>query len=290
MTVVDDRIYGRGVCDMKGAVACMIAALENYTGDHRVSLLIASDEEGIGYSIKNMLQWMDSMHYSIDFAVVGEPTSQDVMGDTIKIGRRGSVNFVLGVYGKQGHVAYPDQNGTLNAAHAIARIVNNLSTLSFDDGSENFQPSHLEVTRINVDNAASNVVPGHASAIFNVRFNDKIALGDLVVSVRKSVEDCGDYFSHYDLQYSCSAFPFLIKSEVYRANFMELVSEICHIQPIFSTSGGTSDARFVQGYCPLVEFGVLNATAHQIDENIKNSDLQMLYDVYYQWIDRFHAE
>lgn len=279
------RIYGRGAVDMKGALACMLASALNFLQKKPefkgvVSFLITADEEGEAqYGTKPMLEWMAEQGHKIDFAVVGEPTCDKKLGDIIKIGRRGSINFKLKVMGKQGHVAYPQLAENPNSA--MVQILRDLIELKLDKGNETFQPSNLEVTSIDAGNPTTNVIPAEVNARINIRFNNEHKSEELIEKVRGL---CAKYTANYVLEHRVSAEPFLSKSSAFTELFARAAYGATGVQPSFGTSGGTSDARFIQAYCPLLEFGLLNESAHKIDEYVEIGDLQKLYIVYYDFL------
>ncbi len=268
-------IYGRGAVDMKGAIACMLsAAIELIKQDAlsgAISFLITADEEGDAkYGTKAMLEWMSANNHKIDFAIVGEPTCEKLIGDVVKIGRRGSINFILKVIGKQGHVAYPHL--AENPCSVMIKILQELEELNFGD------ESNLEVTSIDTDNVTSNVIPGESCARFNVRFTNRYTPEDLSKKVGDIVEK---YTHNYILELKCGALPFVSKSSNCVDIFTKAIYKQTLITPSFSMSGGTSDARFIQNYCPVIEFGLKSELAHKINESVEIDDLQRLYNVYY---------
>ncbi len=282
----DGHIYGRGVVDMKGAVSAMVQAIVDYTSKHsnKVSILLTSDEEASGeFGTKKMLEWLRGEGIKIDFAIIGEPTSSEIFGDTIKIGRRGSISFKLIVNGKQGHVAYPEL--AINPNDILVKILYDLSKWKIDNGNEFFQQSNLEIVSIDVGNNVMNVIPQSASAKFNLRFNNIQTSEALVKNIETIISK---HTSNFLLEHSISAEAFLMPISEYAYKFQELVQDICGVKSEFSTSGGTSDARFIKDICPLLEFGLLNKTAHQINENCKIIDLQKLYSVYYGAIKSYY--
>ncbi len=287
-TIENGKIYGRGAVDMKGALACSLAATLSFVKEHRqikgsISFLITSDEEGEAKSgIKQMLPYIYSQGHSIDLAIVGEPTSNEQVGDRIKIGRRGSINFTLTVDGKQGHVAYPEQ--AINPIPSLVKIINHLITTSLDSGNQFFAASNLEITSIDVGNNVSNLIPSSASCKFNIRFNDFHTPQSLVLLVEKTVKS---YTNFYKLNYTVAADVFLQKTTSIIVSFADIVQQVTTLSPEFSTTGGTSDARFLKDYCQTVELGLLAETAHKINEYTKISDLQKLYDVYYGTLCKF---
>ncbi|GAA5251898.1 succinyl-diaminopimelate desuccinylase [Candidatus Rickettsia kedanie] len=285
----DGKIYGRGAVDMKGAIACFLAAsldfIKNNAGfKGSISFLLTSDEEGKAkHGTKEMLQYIYDQGHKVDFAIVGEPTCEKEIGDTIKIGRRGSVNFKLNIDGLAGHVAYPHKAN--NPLPCLIKILNELTNIRLDEGTEFFQNSNLEVTNIDVGNETSNVMPASTEASFNIRFNNLHSAETLAKQVEEIIKRyCKEYKVDYKLEHSSSAGSFIQNPSAKIKEFAEVVEHTLKIKPKFSTSGGTSDARFVKNYCPLVEFGLLSETAHKINEYTKISDLQKLYDVYYNFL------
>ncbi|HJD55476.1 MAG TPA: succinyl-diaminopimelate desuccinylase [Rickettsia endosymbiont of Pyrocoelia pectoralis] len=287
--IENEKIYGRGVVDMKGAIACFLAASLDFIKNKddlkgSISFLLTSDEEGEAkHGTEEMLQYIYDQGHKIDFAIVGEPTCEEEIGDTIKIGRRGSVNFRLNIDGLSGHVAYPDKAN--NPLPCLVEILNELINTKLDEGTEFFQNSNLEVTNIDVGNNISNVIPAYATAYFNIRFNNlhnAETLSHIIEAVVKRY--CKKYKTSYQLEYSSSSDSFIQDVNENIRGFAEVVEQTLKIKPQFSTSGGTSDARFVKNYCSLVEFGLLSETAHKINEYTKISDLQKLYDVYYNFL------
>ena len=285
----DGKIYGRGAVDMKGAIACFLAASLDFIKNNTdfkgsISFLLTSDEEGKAkHGTKEMLQYIYDQGYKINFAIVGEPTCEKEIGDAIKIGRRGSVNFKLNIKGLSGHVAYPHKAN--NPLPCLIIILNELTNIKLDEGTEFFQRSNLEVTNIEVGNNTSNVIPASTEASFNIRFNNLHSAETLAKQVEEIIKQhCKEYKVDYKLEYSSSAEGFIQNPSDKIKEFAKVVEHTLKIKPEFSTSGGTSDARFVKNYCPLVEFGLLSEMAHKINEYTKISDLQKLYDVYYNFL------
>ncbi|MCC8398432.1 MAG: succinyl-diaminopimelate desuccinylase [Rickettsia endosymbiont of Labidopullus appendiculatus] len=293
---VGDKIYGRGTVDMKGAIACFLAASLQFikyiqTPNGSISFLITSDEEGSGkYGTVEMLKYLHQVGNNlIDLAIVGEPTNEYQIGDTVKIGRRGSINFNLALYGTAGHVAYPLQAN--NPIPPLVQILNELVNYRLDEGSKFFQQSNLEITSIDVGNDTTNVIPGKVTAKFNVRFNDlhsSSSITDLIDQIINKY--CTKYKFKYELSSTTSADCFIQEPTGLIADFVQVVSDTTQISTKLSTSGGTSDARFIKNYCPVVEFGLLSETAHKINEYTKVSDLQNLYHVYYNCLTKFLAD
>jgi len=291
--VVDGRIYGRGASDMKGAIAAFVAATLDYVKTHgapkgALSFLITGDEEGpsINGTVK-MLDWARGRGEKFDHCIVGEPTNVDALGDTIKIGRRGSLNGVIKVIGKQGHVAYPHRAD--NPAPVIARIVAALSAHALDHGTAHFDRSNLEVTSIDIGNTAVNVIPATAQAQFNIRFNDLWTLETLKARIRSVVADAAGAAT-VELEFMPSnAVSFLTQPGDFSTLVARAVIEITGRTPELSTSGGTSDARFIIRDCPALEFGLTNETIHAVNENARLADIDALCAIYRRIIETYFA-
>lgn len=281
--VIDGMLYGRGAADMKGAIAAFVAAvarLKSAAGDPSgsLSLLITGDEEGpaVNGTVK-VLDWLKDQGEVIDHCLVGEPTNPTRLGDMMKIGRRGSLNAWLTVYGSQGHVAYPHL-----ADNPIPRLMRKLSALierPLDAGTEHFQPSNLEITSIDVGNGATNVIPGAAKARFNIRFNDLHSGARLTAWVREKLDVVAEG-ALYDCDIKVSGDAFLTPPGV----LSDLIGGACEAvtgrRPELSTSGGTSDARFIKNHCPVVEFGMVGRSMHKTDEHVPLADLEALTEIY----------
>lgn len=272
-----DLLYGRGAVDMKGAVTSFIAAAAaNTQHPGTLSLILTGDEEGPAtHGTLALMDWMADRAIRPDMILVGEPTSNARLGDTIKIGRRGSVNMWIDVPGTQGHVAYPHLAD--NPVTKLARLVAALDDMELDDGSEWFQPSNLEVTDLNVGNAATNVIPGHARARLNIRFNDRQRGADLVERVRDLAARIAPG-SVVEARISGEAF--LTQPGPLSDLVSTAIEHEVGIRPELSTSGGTSDARFLSRLCSVVEFGLTNATMHKLDEAVAVDDLHRLQAIY----------
>ncbi|TVV72589.1 succinyl-diaminopimelate desuccinylase [Sphingomonas solaris] len=272
-----DLLYGRGAVDMKGAVAAFIAAaarVPNHAGT--LSLIITGDEEGPAtHGTLALMEWMAANGQHPDMILVGEPTSDRRLGDTIKIGRRGSVNMWIEVPGTQGHVAYPHLAD--NPATRLLRILDRVTKVRLDEGNRWFQPSNLEVTDIAVGNPATNVIPAEARARLNIRFNDEQTGAALVERVRAVV---AEEAPRATLTAKISGEAFLTEPGLLSTLVGAAVERVTGVTPALSTSGGTSDARFLSRLCPVVEFGLLNATMHKLDEAVALADLHALTDIY----------
>lgn len=288
--IEDGVLYGRGASDMKGSVAAFTAAvaayLKNNTPTGSISLLITGDEEGpaLNGTIK-VLEWMKENDHIPDVALIGEPTNPDHLGQEIKIGRRGSLTGQLTVSGKQGHVAY--QHLADNPLPKLVKILDALSDSVLDDGSEFFPSTNLEITTIDVGNTADNVIANSGAAKFNIRFNDRWSGETLSEKLHEIIEACG---FDYELDLTCSAESFLTKPGDWSDIVREAVKNVTGNTPEFTTNGGTSDARFMVKHCPVIEFGGINATIHQIDENASVQDLKDLTKIFTQMLELYFKE
>ena len=282
--IVDGRLYGRGASDMKGAIGAFLAATLNFISRYgaphgTLSFLITGDEEGpsINGTVK-LLDWVRAKGEKLDHCIVGEPTNVCALGDTIKIGRRGSLNGVIRVIGKQGHVAYPHR--AENPAPVVARIVAALSVYEFDQGTAHFDPTNLEFSSIDIGNPAVNVIPATANAQFNVRFNDLWTLATLEERIRHIVaQAAGQTTTHLEFLPS-NAVSFLTEPGIFSDLVVDAVRRVTGRTPELSTSGGTSDARFIIRDCPTLEFGLTNETIHAVDENATTADIKTLEEIY----------
>ena len=285
---IDGKIIGRGATDMKGAIASFVSATkkflderENFAGS--ISFIITGDEEGIAINgTKKLLNWMQENSISFDDCIVGEPTNPKRLGEMIKIGRRGSVNGVLTVDGQQGHVAYPHL--AKNPIPMLLNILNNLTSDQLDQGNEHFQPSNLEITSVDVGNKATNVIPQSASARFNIRYNDNFNSETIEDEINKRLENFKNNFS---LKLEHSGDSFLTKPGKLVNDLSEIIFNKTGINPDLSTSGGTSDARFIKNYGNVVEFGLISETMHQIDESVAVKDINDLSEIYYEVLKKY---
>jgi succinyl-diaminopimelate desuccinylase len=278
--VADGVLYGRGTCDMKGAVAAFVAAIGAVLADGplrgRISLLITGDEEGPAQDgTKRVLDWMAERDLVPDVCLVGEPTNPARLGDMIKIGRRGSLNATITVHGVQGHVAYPHRAD--NPVHRLLAALSALAAHRLDDGTAWFEPSSLQVVSVDVANAAFNVIPAQASARLNIRFNDRHTGAGLEAWLRGVI---GAHAARFDLAVAVSGEAFRTEASGFAATVVEAVAAVTGVTPRLDTGGGTSDARFISRFCPTVEFGLVGASMHRVDENVPLADLLMLRDVY----------
>lgn len=279
------KIYGRGAVDMKGAIACMMSSVfsflkikPKYKGS--ISLLLTTDEEGrANYGTKKMIKYIVDKGHKPDLVIIGEPTSERKLGDFIKIGRRGSINFTLIIKGRQGHVGYP--NLANNPIHSILLILQNLISFNIDQGNKYFQSSTLQITSIDVGNDIVNVIPSYAQARFNIRFNNLHAPSNIIQQVRDIIEK---FSVKYYLKSEVTADAFLQKENFFIKTFINNIYKTLGVKSIFSTSGGTSDARFIKDYCTVLEFGLKMQSAHAINEYVEIKDLQRLHSVYYNFL------
>lgn len=281
-------LQGRGAVDMKGGIACFLSAVETFLPELKkgsLSLLITSDEEGTGEDgILKVKDWLLSKGERFEALLVGEPTSEDFIGDTLKIGRRGSLSGTLTVFGKQGHAAYPHKSD--NPIPRLLKALEALQSKVWDRGSLDFQPSHLEITTIDVGNPATNVIPRKATAKFNIRFNPVHGITDLQEKIRAMITPlAGDHHLGFDL----GSEPFLSKKSSFHELVSRVVREIQGKEGTFSTSGGTSDARHMYVFGPILELGLKNETAHKIDEHASFEDLEILSRIYLEILKRFYA-
>lgn len=278
--IEDGVLYGRGSSDMKGAVAAFVAAVSDFLDDHKpegsISLLITGDEEGPAVNgTTKVLEWMKENGHVPDVALVGEPTNPDHLGQEIKIGRRGSLTGRLKVSGKQGHVAY--QHLADNPMPRLIKLLDVLVEEKLDEGTDFFQPSNLEITSIDVGNMAENVIPNSGRAVFNIRFNDHWSSKSLKAHIKALLDKTG---FEYELEFEGNAESFITKPGAWSEVVKNAVTDITGKTPDYTTNGGTSDARFIVNYCPVVEFGGLNKTIHQIDENASVKDLEDVAKIY----------
>ena len=289
--VRDGLLYGRGACDMKGAIAAFVAGAADHlransfgggTPKGSISLLITGDEEGPAVDgTVRVLEWMAANGHVPDFCIVGEPTNPAALGDMIKVGRRGSVNMTLTVHGIQGHVAYPHRVD--NPVHRLVRALAALTAAPIDAGSDFFEPTSLQVTSIDVGNPATNVVPEAARAMLNIRFNERHSGAALAAWVRATVERHAERF---DLDVSISGESFLTAPGPMVDALCRAVASATGREPKRDTGGGTSDARFIARYCPVAEFGLVGATMHQVDERVPVDDLRALAGIYRAVLDQ----
>jgi len=290
--IVGDRLYGRGAVDMKGGIACFVAAALDYLGargskpNGSISLLITGDEESVAVNgTVKLLRWAAERGESFDHCILGEPSNVDVLGDTIKAGRRGSLNGTLIVTGRQGHVAYPERAD--NPIHGLVTLIAALQA-PLDEGSEHFVPSHLEFTSVDVGNATVNLIPGEARARFNIRYNDRHSQTALKTLIERRTKAAAAGRVRYAFEWQPSnADVFITKPGPFTELAASAIAEVTGHRPKLSTSGGTSDARFIKDYCPVLEFGLIGRSMHQTDESTPLEDLHTLTAIYRRIIERY---
>jgi len=270
---------------MKSSIAAFVSAVSNFIANKRdfngsISLLITGDEEGIAINgTKKVVEYLKRKKEKIDFCLVGEPTNPNKLGEMIKIGRRGSMTGRLSIIGIQGHVAYP--NRANNPSTALVQILKELKEIKFDNGTKDFQPTNLEITKINIDNSADNVIPGLANAKFNIRFNNKHSSSSIKKKINKIIKKISNKNkSKYKIDYSVSGEAFLTKPNNTTYMIQNIIKKITKIKPKLSTTGGTSDARFIRKIAPCLEFGLVGKTMHKVDEAVSLSDLKKLTLIY----------
>ena len=291
--VADGQLYGRGAVDMKGGIACAVAAVLDHlsarTGKPKgsISFLITGDEEGIAVNgTPKLLQWAAEKGEKFDHCILGEPSNQQELGDTIKIGRRGSLNGHLIVTGRQGHVAYPQRAD--NPIRGLVTLVSALQAEPLDAGSAQFSPSHLEFTSVDVGNNTVNLIPGEARARFNIRFNNRHTLEQLKALIERRAAKAAGGKIKFALQWEPSNAPvFVTQPGPFTELVANAVAEVTGRKPELSTTGGTSDARFITAYCPVVEFGLVGQTMHQVDERVPIADLRALTTIYRKIVDKY---
>jgi succinyl-diaminopimelate desuccinylase len=289
------ELYGRGAVDMKGGIACALAAvLDHLAGNGgkpkgSISFLITGDEEGIAVNgTPKLLQWAAARGEKFDHCILGEPSNVHALGDTIKIGRRGSLNGHLIVTGRQGHVAYPDR--AENPIRGLVTLVSALQAEALDNGSTLFPPSHLEFTSLDVGNKTVNLIPNEARARFNIRFNDHHTLDSLKALIeQRAAKAAGGTFKFAFQWEPSNAGVFAVKPGPFTDMVTEAIAKATGRTPELSTSGGTSDARFISQYCPVVEFGLVGQTMHAVNERVPVADLRALTAIYRTIIDRYFA-
>jgi succinyl-diaminopimelate desuccinylase len=286
-------LYGRGAVDMKGAIACKLAATLDHLASNggkpkgSISFLITGDEEGVAINgSPKLLKWAAARGEKFDHCVLGEPGNVAELGDTIKLGRRGSQNGVLVITGKQGHVAYPHRAD--NPVRGLVKVMSALMNEPLDAGSHKFDPSNLEFTSIDIGNPTVNLIPGEARARFNIRFNDCHNYASLKALVeQRAAKAAGDKVRWRIDWEPSNADVFYTEPSPFTDVVTGAVAEVTGRKPTLSTSGGTSDARFIKDYCPVVEFGLVGTTMHATDERVPLSDLQTLTKVYRRILDRY---
>lgn len=288
-------LYGRGAVDMKGGIAAFAAAALDFVKAHSadfggtISFLITGDEEGpaVNGTIK-LLDWAKAQGHRFDACIVGEPTNPDVLGDAIKVGRRGSLSGTVTVKGIQGHVAYPHLAD--NPISGLLKLLSALDGLELDQGNDRFQPSNLEIVTIDVGNTAFNVIPARAEARFNIRFNDEWTLDSLKAKVTATLDAAAPEGLDWSIEFKRDASEsFLTRDETLIETLKAAIEAVTGRVPELSTGGGTSDARFIKNYCPVVEFGLIGQTMHKVNERVAITDLDLLAEVYRRFLDSYFA-
>lgn len=289
--VTDGKLLGRGAADMKGAIAAFVAAVARTVSDGAaanagsISLLITGDEEGPSINgTRKMLEWLTQQGEVLDACLVGEPTNPEILGEMAKIGRRGSLSGRLALRGIQGHAAYPQLAN--NPVPRLLQILSALNDWVLDEGTDYFQPSNLEITSVDVGNEAVNVIPSAATAQFNVRFNDRHTGDDLKIWID---EVCQAEGADYVLSYEPSSEPFVTPPGPLSETLSDAIEEVTGRRPELSTTGGTSDARFIKDLCPVIEFGLMSKTMHKVDEATSLDDLENLTLIYAATLKRILA-
>ena len=291
-SVKKGHLIGRGANDMKGSVAAFVSAVSIFLNNNKnfngsISLLITGDEEGDAVNgTKKVVDYLKKKKEKINFCLVGEPTNPNKLGEMIKIGRRGSLTGKIEIIGTQGHVAYPHRAN--NPSTIIVKILNELKNIKFDNGTKNFQPTNLEVTKINIDNNADNVIPRIANAAFNVRFNNKHSSSSIKKKINKILTKISKKNkSEFKIDYKVSGEAFLTKQNSTTNMIQNVIKKITKIRPKLSTTGGTSDARFLKNISPCLEFGLVGKTMHKIDEAVSLNDLKKLTKIYANILDNY---
>jgi len=301
--ITKGEMFGRGAVDMKGGIACFVAALARFAERHgmpkgSVSLLITGDEEGpaVNGSVK-LLEWAAARGERWDAAIVGEPTNVAALGDMVKIGRRGSLSGRITVFGKQGHVAYPHLAD--NPVRGLLSLLEALTDPPLDQGTTDFPPTNLEITTIDVGNPSVNVIPARATAAFNIRFNDTWTVETLQAEIHNRLDRAAEENRYrpgrtepaaFELEWRDRPSPvFLTRDDRLVATLATSIQAVTGLKPQLSTTGGTSDARFIKDYCPVVEFGLVGQTMHMVDERVPLADLETLTQVYLRFLEDWFA-
>ncbi len=290
--IKNNKLIGRGANDMKASIACFVAAVNKFKNKNKkfkgsISLLITGDEEGVAVNgTKRIVEYLKKKREKINFCIVGEPTNPNKLGEMIKIGRRGSITGRLTIIGTQGHVAYPHRAN--NPADTIIKILKKIKEINLDKGTKNFQPSNLEITKIDIDNHADNVIPGSANAVFNIRYNNKHSSGSLKKKLNNIFRSMTKKNKcKFNIRYEVSGEAFLTKPNKTTFMIQNTIKKITKIKPKLSTTGGTSDARFIRKIAPCLEFGLVGKTMHKIDESVPLSDLKKLTNIYLNILENY---
>ncbi|NKB19093.1 MAG: succinyl-diaminopimelate desuccinylase [Alphaproteobacteria bacterium] len=290
--VIDGTLYGRGATDMKGGIACFVSGMSRFLGKRSdkfngsISLLITGDEEGPSINgTRKVLDWMAERNETLDSCIVGEPTNPNKLGEMVKIGRRGSISGWLTVHGMQGHTAYPHLAD--NPLPRMIAMLEAITSESLDEGTDHFQPSNLQLTTIDVGNTATNIIPGEVTAAFNIRFNDLHTSESLMAWLKEKFDAVG---GDYDVEFQITGEAFLTPPGKLSSLLSDAVEKATGLKPDLSTTGGTSDARFIKDFCPIAEFGLISQTMHKVDECARLSDMEQLTDIYEMVLDGYFAE
>ena len=291
-SVKNGHLIGRGANDMKSSIAAFISAVNTFLSKNKkingsISLLITGDEEGDAVNgTKKVVDYLKKKRENIHFCLVGEPTNPNRLGEMIKIGRRGSLTGKLTIHGLQGHVAYPHR--AKNPSTIIVEILKKFKDIKFDKGTKDFQPTNLEITKINIDNTADNVIPAIAQATFNIRFNNKHSSTSLKKRLNKILKRISKkHKSKFKVEYRVSGEAFLTKPDKTTFMIQSVIKKITKIRPKLSTTGGTSDLRFIKAICPGLEFGLVGKTMHKVDEAVSLKDLKNLTKIYLNIIQNY---
>ena len=297
--IVDGALFGRGAADMKSAIAAFVGAVDRFCAVHgepadwpragSISLLITGDEEGPAINgTRKVLEWLAARNETIDACVVGEPTNPAKLGDMIKIGRRGSINASVTVHGTQGHTAYPHLAD--NPVHRLLNMLQAITADPLDTGSDHFQPTTLQISSVDVGNPATNVIPASAAARFNIRFNDHHTAQSLTDWLHEKFSTAlGDGTARYDLDIHITGESFLTPPGPLSDLLTSAIEQVTGHTPELSTTGGTSDARFIKDHCPVAEFGLVGQTMHQANENVACADIDTLSEIYQAVLEKFFA-
>lgn len=284
-SIKNNHLIGRGANDMKSSIACFVSAINKFLKKNSkfkgsISLLITGDEEGLAINgTKKVVEYLKKRKEKIDFCIVGEPTNPNKLGEMIKIGRRGSLSGNIEILGTQGHIAYPHLSN--NPINTIVKVCKSLKEKKLDKGNKNFQPSNLEFTSINVDNKAHNVIPARAKAHFNIRYNNLHTANSLKKKINLLVKSiCKKNKCKFKINFISNGDAFLTKPESTIFMAKDIIKKITKLTPKFSTTGGTSDARFIRKIAPCLEFGLVNKTMHKVDECVSIADLKKLTNIY----------
>lgn len=283
--IKNQKLIGRGVSDMKGSISCFVAAVSEFLKRNKklkgsISFLITGDEETVAINgTQKVVEKLIQKKEKIDFCIVGEPTNENRLGEMIKIGRRGSMTGHLTILGTQGHVAYPHTSN--NPSTIIVDVLNKIKNLKLDRGNKDFEPSNLEVTKITIDNTADNIIPAEAKASFNIRFNNLHTSSSLKKKLNRIFSFASQKSkANYKIKYHVSGESFLTKPNKTVYMIKSVIKKSTKISPVLSTTGGTSDARFIKKIAPCIEFGLIAKTIHQVDEMARIADLKKLKNIY----------